>query len=337
MKKHIIIAIRYSILQKNSASWRAAEQGFEKHVEKILSNERLDIREQTFDKLTLGSLCMQTISDSDVSFSVLIMLADLLPEQRIENLKALIRQSNKNAINFKLVKIDSGSGLPHDYRNINEAMKSAIKESVEHNPATLIATVRLDDDDGLSTNFIQKLSEHMHPGLTGYAVSFAYGLEGYWESSSNQISDIRHSYFPKFSAGMAYLNSYIPSEGLVEKKTIHVYNLGNHMKIDEYFPTIVDAKEPMFFRTLSSTNDSVGSPYHKYLPNVNGKNTLDKFAYLNKLHVNSNLPETEDTKGLEVCKSSSPWMALITHLNNRIQLREKQIRELTASMEGLKS
>lgn len=337
MNKHIIIAIRYSILQRNSAAWRAAEQGFEKHVEKILSSERLDIREETFDKLTLSSLCSQQISDPEVSFSVLIMLSDLLPQKRLENLQSKIRIANRSSIDFSLVTIDSGSGLDHDFRNINEAMKSEIDKKMQNRGQALFATVRLDDDDGVSSNFVQKLSEHMHSGVIGYAVSFAYGLEGYWDSGSGQISDVRHNYFPKFSAGMAYLNSYDSSQGLADRKTIHVYNLGNHMKIDEYYPTIIEAKEPMFFRTLSTTNDSVGSPYHKHLPAVMGKNTLKQFAYISTLYSTDELMDIEDIQKLEVCKSSSPWMALITHLNNRIQLREKQIRELTEKLESVKS
>jgi len=334
MKKHIIIAIRYSILQKNSSSWRAAEQGFEKHVEKILSSERLNIREETFDKLTLSSLCSQAVIDPDVSFSVLVMLSDMLPNERLEKLRSKIRIANNRDISFKLATIDSGTGLDHDFKNINEAMKFEISELSKSHNDILIATVRLDDDDGVSSNFVQKLSEHMHLGLTGYAVSFAYGLEGYWDAVSGQVTDVRHSYFPKFSAGMAYLNSYNSLNGLGDKKTIHVYNLGNHMKIEERFPTIIEAKEPMFFRTLSTTNDSVGSPYHKHLPAVKGSNTFSQFPYLYSLCSTANFMEIEDLQALEVCKSSSPWMALITHLNNRIQLREKQIRELTEKLEG---
>lgn len=334
MKKNIIIGIRYSIIQKNSAAWRAAEQSFENYAKKILSDERLDIREQTFEKLTLNSLCNQVVADPNVSYTVIIMVSDMLPEDRISRLRSMISQKNIARVDFILVKIESGTGLEFDFININEAFKATIKRNIEHLPEALLATVRLDDDDGLSTNFIEKLSHHMRYGLTGYAVSFAYGIEGYWDSTANRVSDLRHSYFPKSAFGLAYLNSWSQTGGLGESKTIHVYNMGNHMKIDETYPTIVDATEPMYFRTLSSTNDSVGSPYHKNLPSVNGKNTLANFGYLSDLHKERALLDNEDIKSLEICKTSSPWMALITHLNNRIQLREKQIRELTARLEG---
>ncbi|MCE0780830.1 glycosyltransferase [Pseudomonas sp. NMI542_15] len=336
MKKNIIIAIRYSIIQKNSASWRAAELSFEDYANKILSNERLNIREQTFKSLTLKSLCNQINTDKNVTYTVLIMVSDMLPEGRIDRLRSMINENNISGLDFKIVKIDSGTGLMHDHININEAIKATIKRNLANLPEALLATVRLDDDDGLSTNFIEKLSHHMRPGLTGYAVSFAYGVEGYWDSAANTVSDLKHSYFPKSAFGLAYLNAWSQIRGLEDNKTIHVYNMGNHMKIDENYPTIVDATEPMYFRTLSSTNDSVGSPYHKNLPSIKGKNTLSNFGYLVDLHTEQSLPDYEDIKSLEICKSSSPWMALITHLNNRIQLREKQIRELTARLEGNK-
>ena len=174
----------------------------------------------------------------------------------------------------------------------------------------------------------------MRSGLTGYAVSFAYGIEGYWDTLNNEVSDLRHSYFPKCAQGLAYINEYSSLAGLKDSKTIHVYNLGNHMKIDETYPTIIEAIEPMFFRTLSSTNDSVGSPYHRNMPLINGRNSISQFNYIERLYKKHQLPEHEDTISLEICKSSSPWSALIKHLNNRIQLREKQIRELTARLNG---
>ncbi|WP_434772261.1 glycosyltransferase [Pseudomonas entomophila] len=333
MKKHILIAIRYSILQKNSGAWRATNSNFEDYVSKVLKDARLDIRENTFENITLRSLSDQNNNDPDVSYSVLIMVADMLPAHRIANLEKLASIIKKPRTSYEIVKIESGTGLAFDYKNINDAIKATLQNKLKDAPNTLVATVRLDDDDGVSNNFISKLSTHMRPGLAGYAVSFAHGIEGYWEDNGNYIKDLKHSYFPKCAQALAYLNEYDAQQGMSENKTIHVYNLGNHMKIDERFPTIVDATEPMYFRTLSTTNDSVGSPYHKHMPSVQGMNTLENFGYVAKLYRGEPIPEVEDLTALEVCKTSSPWMALINHLNNRIQLREKQIRELTDRLE----
>jgi hypothetical protein len=261
------------------------------------------------------------------------MVADMLPASRIANLENLIKPITKPLASFNIVKIESGTGLDFDYKNINDAIKGTLQNKLENAPDTLIATVRLDDDDGISNNFVSKLSTHMRPGLAGYAVSFAHGIEGYWEDKGNYVKDLKHSYFPKCAQALAYLNEYSTQKGLYENKTIHVYNLGNHMKIDERFPTIVDATAPMYFRTLSTTNDSVGSPYHKHMPSVQGMNILENFGYLAELYQGEKIAEIEDLAALEVCKTSSPWMALINHLNSRIQLREKQIRELTDRLE----
>lgn len=333
MQKHILIAIRYSIVQKNSGAWRATDSNFEEYVGKVLKEERLNIRENTFEKITLRSIFDQENTPADLSYSVLIMVADMLPAHRIANLEKLVRANANPRASFSIVKIESGTGLDFDYRNINDAIKATLQNRLKDAPNTLVATVRLDDDDGVSSNFIAKLSSHMREGLTGYAVSFAHGIEGYWEDHGNFVKDLRHSYFPKCAQALAYLNEYDAKNGMRENKTVHVYNLGNHMKIDERFPTIVDATAPMYFRTLSTTNDSVGSPYHKHMPPVQGMNTLENFGYLAKLYRGEPIAETEDLVALEVCKKSSPWMALINHLNNRIQLREKQIRELTERLE----
>lgn len=335
MKKHVIIAIRYSIVQKNNKSWRATEANFEDYCAKILGSERLDVREATFENITLASICNQNSVPENVAYSVLIMTADVLPKERLSNLENMIHRANKNGINFHIAKIDSGQDYHYDYKNINEAIKDRINKELDEDKQSVIATVRLDDDDGLSENFIFKLSQHMKPELGGYALSFAYGLEGYWDTATEVIKDIRHCYFPKNAFGLSYINGYHPNSGLTEKKSVHVYNLGNHMKIDETYSTIVEASEPMYFRTLSNTNDSVGSPYHRHLPLVEGKNTLVNFSYLSKLYPEFEaMPALENVADLEVCKSSSPWNVLITHLNNRIQLREKQIRELTSRLNG---
>lgn len=335
MKKHIIIAIRYSIVQEHNKSWRAANANYEEYISKILNEERLSVREATFKKITLASLTSQTISDENVSYSVLIMISDLLPKSRIAILKNIIETKNVAKADFSVVTIQSGKSEAYDYKNINEAIKSEMKKQTSTNKSLMLATVRLDDDDGLSTSFIDRLSNHMKPGLTGYAVSFAYGVEGYFDERNGMIHNLRHSYFPKNAFGLAYINEYKEGQGLADNKAIHVYNLGNHMKIDEVYPTIVDATSPMYFRTLSNTNDSVGSPYHKHLPPVAGHNTLSNFKYLSHLlDTKEILGENENVQTLDICKSSSPWNVLITHLNERIQLREKQIREMQAKLDA---
>jgi hypothetical protein len=328
--RHIFIAIRYSIIQMAGKSWAASRVSPESYIERILSDNRLNTREKTFEEITFQSLADQQFDNSNLKLTVLIMVSDLLPQSRIDRIQKIINSKQTKA-NFIIKSIRSdinSSSVGFDYTNINEAIKHTIKSQVNPSVKTVISTVRLDDDDGLSNNFIDKLSAHMKKDMCGYAVSFAYGFEGYYDEHTNAITELKHSYFPKIAVGLAYINIVNTNLDFQEAQKIHVYNLGNHTKIDEKTPTIIESSEAMYYRSLNKTNDTGVSIHHKYLPPVNGLNSLEKLVFVKQKLITAHLlPAIENVEALEVSKSCSALLALTKLLNERIQLREKQLKE----------
>jgi hypothetical protein len=329
-RKHVFIAIRYSVIQMMGKSWVASRTSPELYVEKILSDKRLNMREIIFDKITYRSLVDLHFDEKKVKVTVIIMISDLLPKFRIDSINEIInsRCSNINYI-VKSIRSDSTNvSREYDFNNIDAAIKETIKSQVNNLSNTVISTVRLDDDDGLSANFIEKLYSHMNEDLSGYALSFPYGFEGYYDDSNDIITELKHSYFPKNSVGLAYINSIDKNLNFKESKKVHIYNLGNHTKIDESTPCILDSSEAMYFKSINKTNDTGISIHHKYLPSVNGLNSLNRLAYVKeKLSNAASLPAIENIVELEVSKSCSALLALTKLLNERIQLREKQLKE----------
>lgn len=207
--KHIFIAIRYSIIQIAGKSWAASRTSPESYVQNILSEERLNTREKIFENITFRSLSELNFDPTNTKLTVLLMVSDLLPQSRIDRLHAILNSRPKKA-NFIIRSIRSDhvdSQNVFDFTNINEAVKHTIKSQINPSTKSVIATVRLDDDDGLSKNFVDKLSLHMKEDFSGYAVSFAHGFEGYYDDKTDTISELKHSYFPKNAVGLAYINT----------------------------------------------------------------------------------------------------------------------------------
>jgi hypothetical protein len=80
MKKLVIFAIRYSIIQFSASSWESAKLDNNDCIDKILSPTRITIREKLFEKLILTSLSDLIKSVySETESTILLMISDLRP------------------------------------------------------------------------------------------------------------------------------------------------------------------------------------------------------------------------------------------------------------------
>lgn len=333
MKKHIVFIIRYSVLQHQSKAWQSSSLSLDDQLEKLFSDERMTFRQSIFKEITVHSLLSQEIPE-DTTYSVLLLTSEHLPLLYKDFLKEIKSDFEKKRITFKIEYISSnGIAKKNIHKNINEAIKSYLEEISLNNKNILLSTARLDDDDGLAKNFVAEASNFMAPPNIGSIISFAYGIEGFFNLDKKNFHELKHFYYPKNAQGLLFINA-ISNGKLVEKSTIHIYNTGNHTRVDEYYPTIVCARKIMYFRTLSNFNDSVGSPHHKYLKDVTKKEDLQNFSFLKNI---SPPPKASQEKSddIEISKTCSPWVILIHHLNTRISLREKQLRDAQTKLKGI--
>lgn len=256
MKKHVFVMIRYSVLAESKNSWVIGRDvDTEAYKEKLFSEERLTLHQELFFNVTLPSLRKM----DNKSTTVFIFTSDELPELYLNNLFDEVSKDN----NFKIIKLPR-KGL------MTGQMHSVLQKELDtFNDDVLYATVRLDDDDALSERFDKELSKYLNNGFVGYAVSFPVGVAGMYEDgeykSYYQISQ------PKIALGLSYINSM--KKGKKAKQPISIFGLGNHTKVDEKAPLILDVGKPMFLRTVHGQSDAYSK---KLKEKVNGGIFLEK-------------------------------------------------------------
>lgn len=321
--KEILIAVRYSVITSSNA-WASSRVGKEEYISRVLSPARLSAREEVFEKIVLASIRGQQYPGCRIK--LLILVSNLLPRKNYDTLSILLKNTLDDVpfLNYEVKVINSepqgevfSKGL---YKNINDAIRMTIRTDFQ--TSCKFATIRLDDDDGLSFDFCQRISQHMDFCSAGTIVSLAYGFEGRY--SNGEITDIKHLYFPKNAQGLAYINEITTSGRLKEKNTIHIYNTGNHTRVDEYYPVLVDAREPAYFRTLSATNDSGGTAHHNLLASAS-KSKVNKYFPCLKAYTATLSEDAEEQVDIQLSKACSPGAVLIKKLNKNIDGLKKKL------------
>ena len=264
MKRHIIIGIRYSLLIQESKSWGIARSSeFEDYKNRLFNNERMHARENIFKSITLKSL--QYLNESkpdDVEFKVFILTSEQLPEI---NRKFILDVANKN----KFVELKF---YPSEKVNLNSHLVDYVNESVENNEP--YASVRLDDDDGLSIAWLQETVKFLQPCFGNMMLSLSNGL-AVLVNKAGMIEKISNYKYRLLGAGLTYI-------GVKEHSIKSVYQCGSHTKVDERLPTIIYAKGNFFIRTFSGFNDS-GKDFPDKLPveNIDYSSVLEPFGLSN--------------------------------------------------------
>lgn len=269
--KTIFIMVRYSAFTQGGVQL-GKDKTVEEYKKDLFNPGRLENRFSIFKNLTLKSLVAQKECSCEVRLVIFTSID--LPKNFKELLYSELKSANfKKNFSFDIVEVSEDEPL-------GRKMKDYVVKSLEGKGTNKFATVRLDDDDGLSSSYCQKLCEYLDRDVIGFPISFAYGYEGFFDEKKNIFSDIRHWYKPKIALGLAFTNKYSNDNGFFDKR-ITVYNLGAHTKIDLKNPIIVDSTFPAYFRTLSLYNDSGVNELHKLLVAVN-KSTFcsDEFGFI---------------------------------------------------------
>lgn len=132
-----------------------------------------------------------------------------------------------------------------------ESAHVVIKEYLMSDSAedSVVTMFRVDDDDVLSLDYLYQLSSYAVKENVGKAVSFGRGLAAIY--SNGNFHNFRKFRQLLMSQGQAYIGSY-------EKKAKRVFfpKTGNHSKIDEITPVIVDSRSVAFLQTHHELQDT---------------------------------------------------------------------------------
>lgn len=219
MKTYIIT--RFSILDTNSNSWVITRKN--KNIEELKNNlfseNRLNEKMLAFEKITYKSIINQT----NQNFIWLIFISSILPKKY----KKILYDMKKD--NIKIIEVN----------NINEFNKYISSFDYEKD----YSTVRLDDDDGLNINFVEKLNyfynksdnkSEIYSLVNGHKITIKNG-DIYLENNIFK--------YKKIAIGLTKFNG-------------NIYSCGNHTRVDENNKVIYDEDDNMFLIYSSKICDT---------------------------------------------------------------------------------
>ena len=270
------LLIRYSLFSEDLKAWKISRTDLESYRKQLFDEDRLNERFEMFKNITLPSLLNQKdinekIGETNLNkIQVFIATSESLPIEHKKNLEQLVKDYSWVTIKY----------LPSKKANISSIVESYIDEAYEElGQPILFSSTRLDDDDLLSKNFYTELETYTVNENTGRVISFSQGYWGLYDTGKNIFTHICERFSPKIALGMALINERNGNGYAYKSKTI--YELGNHTQVDRKVPVILDARKPMFIRTMHQQADTHSSDrIRKTLANSRHIHPLDAMKQL---------------------------------------------------------
>jgi len=184
----------------------------------------------------LPSLAGQSVPPEPDWFRLCVLVSDQLPPDAYAALSNV-------ASRYNWLRIVPVSTKP-------AALGKCISESLDEfvDPQSCFASFRLDDDDALGRNYLRKLLSYTHEGHRGHVLTFPGGCKGWFDHTTQAYTRLADHWEPKIALGLAYV-------GHCQDKIRHVFQLGNHTRVDEKFPIISLPNTPMYLRSFHDDND----------------------------------------------------------------------------------
>lgn len=195
-----------------SRSFSAEE--YERH---LFDEERLWHKFNMFQHITLPSIIRQDRKD----WEWLIYMSGRMPTEYISRLTRLISEYS----NIHLIEVDN--------------FRDFFRKHASYKYEQSFATVRLDDDDGLSECLVERLQKYS--GNVGKVVSFTEGKRV--KVAGERVVEGAAVSIQKIALGMAGIG-------------LPIYNCGRHREIDTRYGVIYDATPNMFLLGCSPFTDS---------------------------------------------------------------------------------
>ena len=242
LKTHKVIIIRYSVYFAKTKSFILARRNTtEQYKAKLFDEKRLNMHEFLFLNVTMPSLVHQIHGKMDESVTVMVITSEDLPDKYMKRLNTLASEYSW----FKVV-------LASQESNISKV----IDEAIHFEERTLVATIRLDDDDALSASFLRTIDSYLIEENADKCLTLARGVNANFNSQTLQYSCFHEILYSKVSVGLTYIRWFDPED---DSPFVSIYGLGNHVKVNEVKRLIVDKKEISFLRTHHELSDTAGA------------------------------------------------------------------------------
>lgn len=227
---------RYSahIRDRRGLGFRASKQFPDEaaYLAHLWSPERMEGRSQAFLRLSVPLL--QRMRDRH-DYRHVVTYSPEMPDPWLAQLR-------EAASRFDVLMLS-----PADDGPVTDVMRTTLREqSHGSRPAVWF---RVDDDDLLSVDFLDRLDRHVrsHPPLWG--VSLSWGYEGLWHDGL--VSHVRETHRPLGSQGQACLGVWDADRGELD-----IPEPGNHRTLDRRVPSVLDSTSPTFVRLVHLGQDT---------------------------------------------------------------------------------
>ncbi len=209
---------RFSIYDSEFRGFRlTAEHDQKEYERRLFGMERLNHKFELFENITLPSIVEQT-SDN---WEWLIYISNRMPDVQMQRLRTLVR----NYTNIVLIAV-------RDFREFFE-------KDLSYNYDESFATVRIDDDDGLNSVYVEKLQQYSEK--VGSIISFTEGTL------------------------VKYVNRHLMMGERISERNcalglagigLRIYSQGRHSDIENRYNVIYDSTPDMFLLTCSPFTDT---------------------------------------------------------------------------------
>lgn len=248
--KPVIIQISYSLLNIHRQGWRIGRQDLETYRKQLFDSARLSFREKLFRLVTIPSLQAMLRKSSGQNLRVLVYTSLSLPPPFLQNLHTLVDELGCGEV------LGIEEHEKFRYPDVIPRVLCKMADVSEVQRRLTFAAVRIDDDDALSSNYIDRLSQYISQSYSGFAVSFGRGYVGHFDNQAQKFVRIRDVYQPMSSRGLAAICTYDMASRRFSSTCASAFMLGEHPTVDRRFPTIIDSREPVFFASEHTQQDT---------------------------------------------------------------------------------
>jgi len=199
----------------------------------LFAPERIEERFMLFEHVTLPAIKAQT----DPDFTLVLVTSQDIPEIHLERLFNLVDGIPQIALSLK------------EPLNHRKAMRQVVRPYKDED-VDVVAHFRLDDDDAIAVDFIERTKAAFEECRAPYDVHGRCALDfnqGYALNIGNGQCAVKKVELKTATAGLV---AYLPP---IETKAITSFP---HHRIQDYMPVITDKTPDMFVRSFNTFNDS---------------------------------------------------------------------------------
>lgn len=204
----------------------------------LWSDERMSVRDHIFLELSVPIL--QSLRDRH-DYRHVVTYSPEMPDPWLSRL-------HDAAVRYDVLDLRAVS-----HGGIVEIMRSDLESSREGSGP--VVWFRVDDDDLLSTEYLDLLDNHVQSHGPMWAVSLSKGFDAVWHEG--RISLLRGRHRPLGSQGQAYTGYWD-----APRTELRIPRLGSHTKVDTRVPTVLDSRRSTFLQLLHVGQDTRTAEAH---------------------------------------------------------------------------